>query len=257
MKISLKGGNPQTLIASIKKNFSQFFLNCEKIEANEVNTWEDFIVSNMAFLYSLYLPTYHIGFLEHNANKILLKLHELGVFTYNGQGNVCNEYFRETKIDYLEKPFVEGIFYYYDREYMQNIQKLLKSLSTDPKIFISYYDGINDVMFDNFVYQKMGKQGREFYNLSRSGNSLETNHFRLGTKIQYIDMLNRHVIANMPFLKRNNMLNKCVFFTIALKKYCSEVYADQLLFEHMNKLNFPVKVKNEIWKLYYYKEDSE
>jgi hypothetical protein len=140
---------------------------------------------------------------------------------------------------------------------MQNIQKLFKSLSEDPRIFISYYDGINDVMFDNFIYLNRTKDGREFFNLSRSGNLLETNLFRRATKKQYIDMLNKYVIAVMPFLERNNMLNKCVFFTIALKKYCSEVYADQLLLEHMKKLNFPVKVKDEIKKLYYDREDSE
>jgi hypothetical protein len=256
MKMSLKGGNPVTLLASMKKNFDKFFVSCTNIEANEVNTWEDFIVSNMAFLYSLYLPTYHRGFLQHGGQNKLLKLHELGVFTHGGQGSDCDEYYREKKVDYLEKPFLEGIFYYYDIEYFENIQKLLKSLSTDPRIFITYYDGINDTMFDNFVYVNK-RRGREFYNITRSGNFLASNLRKNRTKKEYIDMINDAIIGFMPFLERNAMLKKCVFFTIVLRKYCSDVFADQLLLEHMNKLNFPIKVKDDIIELFHSRGGDE
>jgi hypothetical protein len=192
-----------------------------------------------------------MGFLEHGAEKNLLQLHEFGVFTTDGQGNDCNpivSIFDGEEKEYKEKPYLNGFFHFYDEAYTRKIIQLLEKLSNDPRIFMTFYDGKHNVFFDNFQYEYMIGQGRRpIYTLTfEDGHSFTTRRKPLD-KEMYIRELYQFELGSMPFMQRNNMMEKCVSFQIVVKEFCSKVLADQILLEHMIDLNFEKKVKDEFY----------
>ena len=77
-----------------------------------VETWDDLLVTNLAFLHDKFIPfIYYANFLgaedegaHRHALQNLIDLHLYGIFTSNGQGNVClpmNEIGEEQQRPYL------------------------------------------------------------------------------------------------------------------------------------------------------------
>lgn len=76
-----------------------------------VKTWEDLLVTNLAFLHDKFIPFYYSEFLGaedagHRASiQTLIDLHLYGIFTHNGQGNTC-QYDDESSEE--QRPYVDA-----------------------------------------------------------------------------------------------------------------------------------------------------
>lgn len=215
----LKGGDTFSLVMKIMKNYDKFIELFYDSCVNEIpnETWEDLIITNLAFLHRYYLPSYHRGFLQHSAESTLIQLHEYGVYTDNGQGNVCDKF--EQQRSYLDFTL------YMDDENVEHIKTLVKVLLYDKKIAIEFYIGANDLYGNTVGYeynQITIEAGRNYGPMPPSSKE-----FFLGHCLD----VNKH------FPK---WIKSLCFFSIRVKEFCGAL-ADEILLNHIKKIGFPKK----------------
>lgn len=91
--------------AAAQKTFKRKQLT-RKVYAKHVHTYTDLVVTNMSFFHGKLRPFYYGGDAlnpEHaDSVRTLLKLHEYGVITDDGQANACDS-------DYREKSYISGV----------------------------------------------------------------------------------------------------------------------------------------------------
>ena len=159
-----------------KDLLNYFYEKCNKITNRYAKTWNDYILLNIAFLHNYFLPFYTFGFLfkdHEKSNLNLIKLHEFGVFTIEGQGNFCSE-------NEKQRSYLNCILNFQNEHQVLLINKLIETLKKDSRIFINFYNQKTDEYFDNTVYYVQSVSGKEqFFNLTDKNGKKSTNHRKL------------------------------------------------------------------------------
>jgi hypothetical protein len=92
-----------------KTQEDQFRETCLKVYDKFVQTYNDMLVTNLAFLHGMIMPYYswYVGLDEQHESAgvrdTLVRLHEHGVFTTDGQSNACES-------DYRERSYIDAFF---------------------------------------------------------------------------------------------------------------------------------------------------
>jgi len=208
-------------------DLQEFFYNkSEILRKKHFKSWDDFMISNFAFLHGFYIPFYQAGFLFQDHTKSsgiqnLISLHEYGILTTEGHGNLCNE--KEKQRSYLDIQL-----YIYNDFYELKINELLNVLKKDSRIYINYYNGKTDEYFDNFVFYAY-IHGELKFNLTLFENIRRGTNYPKQSKEQFI---NFRILDELKQFKKNT-----IYLSIVVKEYCGDL-ADSILLDHVKSLNF-------------------
>jgi hypothetical protein len=201
-----------------------------------IQTWNEYIIANMAFLHGYYLPFYHSGQLEHGAERNLLELHKIGVFTCNGQGNVCDEHEKQ-------RPYLNCIFKMYDASYSILLFQLLDALKRDTRIYLRYFNFADGNFFDNTQYYKQKTVERpdgapqivRYMPLTRGSDAEGSRDFTLDIQ-RGKEFWQR--FYTRAFSKLGSFRH-LIFMDIAMTEFCDDL-ADEHLLKFMQALHFPI-----------------
>jgi hypothetical protein len=209
------------------KCLNNFWRKCKKFTKEYMEIWDDLILFNICFLHGKFLPYYHGGFLKHGAEETLLQLHGYGIFTENGQGNDCEEL-------YKEKPFLNAVFYNYNPDYFSKVRLIISDLKNDSRIAIIYYNTLTNQFFDNVPYNRKyfsesEQKNKDFFTLTLDNSEPFTNVFKL-TKEEYLEHKRNELSAF-----KEDWFSKVIILDIYVKEYCDDNLADNILLFYVKK----------------------
>jgi hypothetical protein len=205
----------------------EYWKKCKKFTKKYMETWDDLMLFNICFLHEKFLPYYHGGFLVHGAEEILLQLHRFGIFTENGQGNECDEL-------YKEKSYLNAVFYNYDNNYFSKIRLIIQDLKRDGRISLIYYNFLNDEFFDNVPYNtKYYDEERQkvfdSFTLTKDNNEPFSNILKF-TKEEYIKQ-KKMILSEF----KEQWFKNIIIIDIFVNEYCDDNKSDEILLFYSNK----------------------
>ena len=214
-------------ISNPDKCLNNFWRKCKKFTKEYMEIWDDLILFNICFLHGKFLPYYHGGFLEHGAEETLLQLHGYGIFTDNGQGNDCEEL-------YKEKSYLNAVFYNYNPDYFSKVRLIISDLKNDSRIAIIYYNSLTNQFFDNVPYNRKyfrvyEQKNMDSFTLTLDNSVPLTSVVKL-TKEEYLQHKRKELSAF-----KEDWFSKVIILEIYVKEYCDDNLADNILLFYVKK----------------------
>lgn len=229
-------------VSEDSRQFRRAEKHCRHVYDKHVNTYNDLLLTNIAFFHNRFVPFYYGALFASEDQshmqsvQTLIKLHEYGVYTINGQANTCDEY-------EMQRPYVEGFLPAFLAD------AVLSQLKKFENIAFYQVERGGKVEHSNFEYSDVqeikDKDGMQpvLVVTKERGDAGQAWKIYSSLSARPVSLFAFKGL-NFPYLQhtRNLLTDNMSHIQVIMKEYCSPLLADALLLQCVEATGVPVRV---------------